>query len=295
MNYRSFPPGRGHLKIPLDSKRSVRAGLAMYPPCRSRGRFARALSWHLVGVFGARTLPGRRDDWHPPMGDEIWAHLIDAWTGLGLSFNGFVVHERLQKSRSGFALLLLHSGDPVAFVKLREGDRAPIERELRALEAMSTFRPTMFVVPKPLGTGSIAGWHYLAATAFPPELHTVPRAPRLGEIADEISRGLRPLDRPIDMPSDWSPMHGDFTPWNLRQRRDGTLFLVDWEDAGWGPAGADVALYRAVTSLLTGAQLVGVSHEAREFWADRVRSRQGSRTDDADAAVDVKLLALLRG
>jgi aminoglycoside phosphotransferase (APT) family kinase protein len=38
-------------------------------------------------------------------------------------------------------------------------------------------------------------------------------------------------------------MHGDYVPWNLREDDRGQLWLLDWEDAGWGPPGADLVRY----------------------------------------------------
>ena len=38
-------------------------------------------------------------------------------------------------------------------------------------------------------------------------------------------------------------MHGDLVPWNLREDERGQLWLLDWEDAGWGPPFADVVRF----------------------------------------------------
>ena len=38
-------------------------------------------------------------------------------------------------------------------------------------------------------------------------------------------------------------MHGDLVPWNLREDKQGQLWLLDWEDAGWGPPFADVVRF----------------------------------------------------
>jgi len=295
LRYRSFPPGRGHLKIPLDSKQAVRAGLAMYAPCRPKGRLARTLSWRVVGVLGPWALPGRTGDWSPPMDDETWSALGTAWAGSGISFDGLVVHERLQASRTGFTLMLLKAGDPVAFAKLRDGDGTTIETEFRALDAMSAYGPRTFSVPSPLAVGEVMGWHYVLTTAFVPQLHRVPKAPRLDAITDEIRQGLDALERSATVDEGWEPMHGDFTPWNLRQRLDGTLFLVDWEDAGWGPPGADQVMYRATVAQLARQQatLGTASPEARRFWSDRLRLRSMNAASDRDAALREELLRLL--
>ena len=62
-------------------------------------------------------------------------------------------------------------------------------------------------------------------------------------------------------------MHGDFTPWNLRQLADGTLSLSDWETASWAPPGADLALYRATAAALRNEAVDGsADREACEYW-----------------------------
>ena len=46
-----------------------------------------------------------------------------------------------------------------------------------------------------------------------------------------------------EIPSHWQPIHGDLVPWNLREDNEGQLWLLDWEDAGWGPPLADYVRY----------------------------------------------------
>lgn len=64
----------------------------------------------------------------------------------------------------------------------------------------------------------------------------------------EIARGITDLltgqlARPSGIPDDWVPVHGDFTPWNLRIDRSGIYWLIDWEDATWGPLGSDMVRF----------------------------------------------------
>ena len=67
-------------------------------------------------------------------------------------------------------------------------------------------------------------------------------------------------------------MHGDFAPWNLRRLRDGSLALIDWEDAGFGPPGADEVFYRATSAALWGHRPHrSEAREAVEFWRRRVQ------------------------
>jgi aminoglycoside phosphotransferase (APT) family kinase protein len=45
-------------------------------------------------------------------------------------------------------------------------------------------------------------------------------------------------------------MHGDLVPWNLREDGRGQLWLLDWEDAGWGPPFADLVRFIVAYSSL---------------------------------------------
>jgi thiamine kinase-like enzyme len=97
-----------------------------------------------------------------------------------------------------------------------------------------------------------------------PRFHRTPRwdPHTLAAVAHEVSKVLeRELIRPGDIPSHWRPMHGDFVPWNLREDRNGLLWLLDWEDAGWAPPNADLVRYAVAYQSIyesDGAQIAGV-------------------------------------
>ena len=79
-----------------------------------------------------------------------------------------------------------------------------------------------------------------------PRLHRPARwdASRIRLVSEEASEALEQLlPRGEGIPSHWRPMHGDFVPWNLREDSLGQLWLLDWEDAGWGPPFADFVRY----------------------------------------------------
>jgi thiamine kinase-like enzyme len=60
-------------------------------------------------------------------------------------------------------------------------------------------------------------------------------------VAADVAHALEgALDRPAEILPHWRPMHGDLVPWNLREDDRGQLWLMDWEDAGWGPPLADL-------------------------------------------------------
>lgn len=98
-------------------------------------------------------------------------------------------------------------------------------------------------------------------------VHLVRRSPPLNAVSLDIETALSTMRRSANMSDTWRPMHGDLTPWNLRRLRDGRLTLLDWEDASWGPDGADEVLYRATEAALSGRKASpSRATEAIGFW-----------------------------
>jgi len=145
----------------------------------------------------------------------------------------------------------------LAFIKLKpEAEAHVLLNEEKALLSMMQTNPRTFRIADPLFSGTCAGWAYLAFAPLARRMHRPARDPALEEIIPEISAGLREMPRTPDTPSHWSPMHGDFTPWNLR-RVDKSLYLLDWEAAASGPPGADEVMYR------TAAAAMGLASDER--------------------------------
>ena len=210
------------------------------------------------------------------MGDELWQSFESDWQRFTGAFNGLAVFERTQASRGGFAALLLNNGVPAAFVKARKDNRGPLTSEFDALEAMGRVGSRSFQFPRAVAIGGREQWHYLLTTAIDSGLHRVPSTPPLEHILEEIRFGLRSLPRHEQTPEDWEPIHGDFTPWNLRQGAGKALFLVDWEEAGWGPPGADEVYYLAVSKALGAKCDIPDNEDARRFWIESLETRQTS-------------------
>jgi aminoglycoside phosphotransferase (APT) family kinase protein len=100
-------------------------------------------------------------------------------------------------------------------------------------------------------------------------------------ILAEVDESLAGIPRPSETPNHWRPMHGDFSPWNLRQLRGGSLVLLDWEDAGWGPPGADEVFYEATRAALRHQAAARCDkHEAVQFWRERVLAHPENVRDD---------------
>jgi thiamine kinase-like enzyme len=230
------------------------------------------------------------------MSQAEWIELSHAWRRDVAAFDEVAGYGRLQASRPGLAILLLRKGSAVGFIKLRKHQSAMLWNEKSALEAVWRFQPRTFVVPRPLGAGTAAGWHYLASAPLPRGLHSPPRDPPLKAIVQEIEAALAGLRRPPQTPDHWRPMHGDLTPWNLRQLRGGSLVLVDWENAGWGPPQADEVFYRATEAVLRHATIEHAgAPEAVQFWLNRPREQSRNHRDQRLAqALDEMLLRMAR-
>lgn len=257
----------------MSSRSAAQAALTLYAPCARRGRLAQWAASACIAVLGPRALPGPSFPWLPMIESE-WATLDSLWQRELGAFDEVTGYSRLQADRAGAAILLLRRGVPTAFVKLRRGDAGGLANEGLAMRSVWRFGPRSFRMPEPLGSGSAAGWHYLASAPLPPGRHHPPDDPPLRAVLEETEAALAELPRPQGTPGHWRPMHGDFAPWNLRQLRDGSLALIDWEDAGFGPPDADEVFYRATSAALWGKHPArSNASEAVEFWLRRVQPR----------------------
>ena len=273
----------------MSSRRAALAGLATYSACTTRALVAQRAAWMAILLFGPRMLPGRSFGWRPgKMDDEVWADLAADWRRDLGDFDAIAGYERLQQTRAGLALLLLRRGEPVAFIKMRDDGPAMLRHEALAMRTVWQAQPRMFRVTEPIAEGERHGWHYAAAQPLPPTLHRPERHPPMAEITDEISLALASLPKPAGTPDHWRPMHGDFTPWNLRSV-DGQLYLIDWENAAWGPPGADEVYYRATAGALWGTPVPrSEHHEALEHWRHDLLGRLP--TNERDAHIRTMLL-----
>jgi hypothetical protein len=289
-SHKSFPPGRGQLRIPLSSRGAALAGLSLYATCRRTATLAQRATWMCVSLLGPRAIVGKSRAWQPLAGDA-WEAISQIFRRDIGAFDEIAGYARTDASRGGLSLLLLQQGSPVAFVKMREGVSESLDRERLASELAYRNGPLTFRVPQPIASGYAGGWSYFAVSALPARLHSTPTAPPIEAIAEEIGEILASLPRAAGTEAHWLPMHGDFTPWNLREVGPRELVLLDWEDAAWAPPGADEVLYRAASSALTQALPEPCAHdEAIRFWRGRIGSRDG---DARDRRLDEAMLRAL--
>lgn len=299
--YKDFPPGWNHIQIPMTSKLGALAGVAMYTPSTRKGEWAQQAAWAAVSLGGPGLLPGRARHWELPGPEEWQSELVARLTDHVGAFDGYCAYER-REARHGLLLLLLRRGIPIAFVKAIEDDEAEstlaLDRERTALELVAKASVATFTAPTVVGGGRVGHWSYLALEPLPPRIHRMVDNPPLDMIIGEIQGALGELDHPADTPGHWLPAHGDLTPWNLRDVRNGPRVLIDWEEAGWAPPGADEVLYVASAAAI-GRPIAGRTIEAGEaaaYWWDRIQRRIEERRSAGQelGELDHGLVAALR-
>lgn len=274
--HKRFPPGRGHVLLPTSSRRAARAGLSLYAACKPRVLRAQQVADALVATVGPRWLPGQAAPLQLPVDGEVHDALLEELERDLGAFDELAVYQRSQTTRGGFALLPLRHGRPIAFVKVRTRRAGrSFDTEVDAMRAVRA-SAVAFAVPTVLATGRVAHLDWMASTSLPGRVHRPPKSVDIDAVTKDIQRGLASWPRPAGVAAHWRPMHGDFAPWNLRQGRDGTLTLIDWDDVGWGPPGADAVFYWALARAMGHRATVSddaLLPEAAAYWHDRVRRR----------------------
>lgn len=277
----------------MTSRRDALAGLGLYTASRPRALAAQRAAWWLVSAFGPDALPGRARELNMPFDGDVTGALMAEWELEVGAFDSWAAHLRRPMARSGIALLLIRDGSPVGFVKLRRDTATALSTEHAALVALSGARDLAFTAPLPIAQGSVADWHYLLMSALPAGIHRPAPKVQVDVILSELAAALsNALPKPAAVKPHWEPMHGDFTPWNLRSAGLGRPVLMDWEEATWGPPRADALWFEATRRK---AQLrietTGSSYtdEARAFWVDRL-SRVVTPGDDTVQAYTLGLL-----
>lgn len=285
--YLQVPLGRGNIWVPAWSRRASLAGLALRAPCRRAPLALHYASWLAVAALGPRVLGRRSAPWNPRPSPESWITLCDQWQAAFGQFDGMAVYEHPQRSRPGFGVLLLRKDRPLAFVKVHQDP----ERGQLSQRLLSEFarRPSRhFKVPAPLGHGATDDWAWLAMVPIPSRPHRPSGRAQLEPIVIDIQDRLRSVLDAEGVPDHWQPMHGDLTPWNVRRMGLRALWVLDWDEAGWGPPGADAVYYAATMSMLTDRRPSRRSDDAEaiQFWRERIERRA---TGDFDRPYNIGL------
>lgn len=142
------------------------------------------------------------------------------------------------------SLLFNENRDIVAFAKHLVRDQ-PSELSVAAQAELMSSPPLRFSIPRLLAEGRFEEMAFQVHSPLPAGTHSAPPAdPGLIEpIIDELQERLAELPRPGKTPPEYVPVHRDFLAINLRQMADGTLWLIDWDNATWGPPLTDELAY----------------------------------------------------
>jgi hypothetical protein len=145
-------------------------------------------------------------------------------------------HSQWGKERSNM-LALRPDGTPHSFIVVKPDNASDLHDRLRST---ASFRVTACT-----DAFCHEGWSVRQYEPLP-RLHGPAKwnAKRIRRVAADVPQALEGLlPRPDAIPGHWRPTHGDFVPWNLREDASGQLWLLDWEDSGWGPPLADLLRY----------------------------------------------------
>jgi glycosyltransferase involved in cell wall biosynthesis len=240
-----FP--RGKPQMFTDSPRALASGVRLYAFGRRLPRFVQLGLSLQVQVPGLRALLAERGELaEPACGWANWQAVLERLQGDTPGVPGDWLHLRSQwgKSRAN-AIHLDHKGRPDFFLTIE-----PVSvRAVRPAIEMPSFRAPQRLTSFGVGDWSVCQSELLPSCHRPAMLDVE----RLRAVARDASRALDGvLERPADAQPHWQPMHGDLVPWNLREDHEGHLWLLDWEDAAWGPPLADVVRYIVAQHSLQG-------------------------------------------
>lgn len=244
MSWRRLP-GSPRLLVSATSGRSATTVRSLAGSSDWRRAAIDAASMTLLSVVGASRLPSAAGPrWPTSDLERLRAALTAPLPGLDLL--GAAVPR--QAGRPRLSLVGRTGGSPVV-IKLGEpGDG--IEREAEVLQLLARNPLPAIATPQVMATGTVdidgGAVAFLATTALAIGRQRAAIDEPLRTFESDLGHRLRDLPGcPTGDPDAAGivPLHGDLTPWNLRRTPLG-LVLFDWESAGWGPVGSDLADYR---------------------------------------------------
>ena len=232
----AFP--RGKPQLFTATPRALSEGVAVYAFGRRIPRIVQTGIAVQIRVPGIRRLVAERHPQIEPIcGWDIWDAIAERLQHCGgaTSREWIHLHSQWDKPRSS-VIALSPRGRPEFFLTIESIDNRP----RGPLSRVPSFR-----VPACIDAFSIADWSVRQYQLVPPFHRPVNWDPaRIRQVAADASRALAgALERCPEIPPHWQPMHGDLVPWNLREDERGQLWLLDWEDAGWGPPFADLVRF----------------------------------------------------
>lgn len=269
-----FPPRSGGVLLPRHDRAGAALGVAMYTASRPSVLIGQRAAWHLVRVAGTAWFP-----WP----DRVltipgWAELDEAWREQLGHVVSVASYER-RDPRAGSTLLARLANGCAVLLKVRS-DGAGLIREQRLLEVLRQSPLPGVGAPRALGHGRTASgiaWSAQEVVFDRPHGPVLDLPERtVAALSDRVSGVLSDSPTTAGEDAAWPGAHRDLTPWNLRRDRAGRVWLLDFEDAGRAPAGADLA-YLALSSAALRRhrrlQNVWMTQECRDYWLTDLRRR----------------------
>ena len=194
-------------------------------------------------VAGTRPWPSTHG-WRWPDLDAatIEERLAAALPGIGI--DAAVMPRQIDRPRLSL-LCRMPGGSSAIEVVVKLGITGDgIENEARTLSLLTERPLPGIATPRVLATGRLdADVTFIATDALGLDRQRPALDESLHSFERDLAERLASLPRPSGTPPDAVPVHGDLAPWNLRRTGRG-LALFDWEAAGWGAPGSDLASYR---------------------------------------------------
>ena len=254
----AFP--RGKPQLFAESPRLLAKGVLVYAFGRRIPRLVQAgISLQMRLPVLRRLFSERHPQVEPVCGAEVWQEIAAHVRLRNPVLSGEWLHFSSQwdKQRSSF-LGLNAARKPELFLTIESLDNP----SLGALLPTSSFR-----VPVCRHSFSHGDWSVREFEPLP-QFHRPARwnPDRIRQVATDVSLALEGrLERSPDIPPHWVPMHGDLVPWNLREDEHGGLWLLDWEDAGWGPPLADLFRFMVAHHSLSWRNPVRIAAHVRSI------------------------------
>jgi hypothetical protein len=235
-----FLPTRNFLVVPKSPRCATISALALSDAVEPRQRLMFRISTLAARLSVGRALPALAQ---LPKGLDPawWSAWFDAVARPLLSDPGYVGY-RVPPNGRVAALLMDHRGRPLAFAK--HLSRPPCDLELRISRVLQHGH-LAFCTPRVMAEGEFNHIWYRMYEPLPGGLHRRPPRdpPRMRGILDAWQHTFHHLPRPPGVPQEAVVCHADFTPRNLRLATDRQWWLIDWDNARWGPRLADELHY----------------------------------------------------
>jgi hypothetical protein len=230
-----FPPGRHYLTLPARNRKVAVGGLGLYDATFLHQRFALSVGRQLLRFgldwpFRLRYQPPVPDWWDRWI-KEVAEPAVGPVTATAYRLPG--LRDYAPRITS---LLFDDAGRILAFAKHLVRDE-PSGLSITAQELLTARPASSFHIPALLAHGRFEDMAYQMHAPLPEGGHRQPDPEPTGieRVIDELQSRLAALPRPPDTPDHYVPVHRDFLAINLRRGADGHLWLIDWDNVGWGP------------------------------------------------------------